>query len=57
MPMDKNTTSKKTTPETKELPTTAPKVSEQTLAFLRAFAYNYHVEPTLPKGIQGIILG
>ncbi len=34
-----------------------PYVSEKTLAFLRAFASNYCVEPQLPKGMQTIILG
>lgn len=31
--------------------------SEQTLAFIRSFARNYYVEPQLPQGLQGIILG
>ncbi len=34
-----------------------PKPSEKTLAFLRSFARNYRVEPQLPQGLQGIILG
>ena len=34
-----------------------PRVSEQTLAFLRSFASNYYVEQQLPQGLQGIILG
>ncbi len=57
MPMDKKSTSvtasSKKTNSTKK----APKVSEKTLAMLRSFAYNYYVEPSLPQGMQGIILG
>jgi len=34
-----------------------PQLSEKTLAFLRSFARNYRVEPQLPQGLQGIILG
>ena len=34
-----------------------PRVSEQTLVFLRSFAGNYYVEQQLPQGLQGIILG
>ena len=34
-----------------------PQPSEKTLAFLRSFARNYRVEPQLPQGLQGIILG
>lgn len=34
-----------------------PQPSEKTLAFLRGFARNYWVEPQLPQGLQGIILG
>ncbi len=57
MPMDKNSTpvtaSSKKTNQTKK----APKVSEKTLSMLRAFAHNYYVEPSLPQGMQGLILG
>ena len=56
MPMDKNSTpvtaSSKKTNQTKK----APKVSEKTLSMLRAFAHNYYVEPSLPQGMQGLIL-
>lgn len=34
-----------------------PSPSEQTLAFLRSFASNYHAEMQLPQGLQGIMLG
>ena len=34
-----------------------PQPCEKTLAFLRSFARNYRVEPQLPQGLQGIILG
>ena len=34
-----------------------PQPSEKTLVFLRGFARNYRVEPQLPQGLQGIILG
>ena len=33
------------------------KPSLQTLTFLKMFARNYHVEPSMPDGLQGIILG
>jgi hypothetical protein len=29
----------------------------KTLTFLKLFARNYHVEPSMPEGLQGIILG
>jgi len=29
----------------------------ETLTFLKLFARNYHVEPSMPEGLQGIILG
>nr|WP_321518676.1 hypothetical protein [uncultured Bacteroides sp.] len=29
----------------------------ETLNFLKLFARNYHVEPLMPEGLQGIILG
>ena len=31
--------------------------SKETLTFLKLFARNYHVEPLMPEGLQGIILG
>jgi len=31
--------------------------STETLTFLKLFARNYHVEPSMPEGLQGIILG
>jgi len=30
---------------------------KETLNFLKLFARNYHVEPSMPEGLQGIILG
>lgn len=48
----KNLLSQKNSVESKR-----PRVSEQTLAFLRSFAGNYYVEQQLPQGLQGIILG
>ncbi|WP_291587077.1 hypothetical protein [Bacteroides sp.] len=56
---------KKTTPshhqqcpkEKNSVESKRPRVSEQTLAFLRSFAGNYYVEQQLPQGLQGIILG
>lgn len=34
---------------------TSPSI--QTLTFLKMFARNYQVEPSMPEGLQGIILG
>ena len=55
---------KKTTPSHQQCPkeknsveSKRPRVSEQTLAFLRSFAGTYYVEQQLPQGLQGIILG
>lgn len=59
-PMNKKTTHLFTLlPLEKKQPSTAKQLcpSESTLAFLRAFASNYHVEMQLPEGLQGIILG
>lgn len=32
------------------------KPSEKTIAFLKLFARNYHVEEKLPEGLRGVIL-
>lgn len=59
MPMNNKTTpSHEQNPKEKSAPALkGPRVSEQTLAFLRCFAGNYYVEQKLPQGLQGIILG
>ncbi|WP_353329836.1 hypothetical protein [Bacteroides sedimenti] len=30
---------------------------KRTIDFLKQFARNYHVEPTMPQGLQGVFLG
>ncbi len=57
MPMDKKTTPSTISSKKANLEKKVPKVSEKTLAMIRSFAYNYYVDPALPQGMQGIILG
>ena len=56
--MDNNTTPyEQQRPKNNSIGNNTPHVSKKTLALLRSFAANYTVEPKLPQGIQGIILG
>ena len=57
MPMNKKSTSTTIPSNNSHAGSKTPKVSEKTLAMLRAFAYNYYADPKLPQGIQGILLG
>lgn len=60
MPMKSNSTQtitqqKREKQVNKEKNTLRP--SAGTVTFLKLFARNYHVEPSMPEGLQGIILG
>lgn len=57
MPMEKKITPSHQQSSKNKQSGKMPRVSEHTLAFLRAFASNYYVEQRLPHGLQGIMLG